>query len=185
MEPSFFNNSNNNSLTFSSNTMCTTSQRNITYSPMQQQIHEGVFTILTPICPQVFHTMLSDRYRNHYWHYRWHTPSPRQCTKTDLRMTQKRKQDELSINDPHLIIVSRDPPMAWPLLNSCGSLFFSWIIFVHKKIISLSAEACPGNTSWIFILCKLREIQYTVVPRRERERGENGRYQNHFLDIKI
>lgn len=89
-----------------------------------------------------------------------------------------------SINDPHLIIVSRDPPMAWPLLNSCGSLFFSWIIFVHKKIISLSAEACPGNTSWIFILCKLREIQYTVVPRRERE-GENGRYQNHFLDIKI
>lgn len=43
MEPSFFNNSNNNNLTFSSNTMCTTSERNITYSPIQQQIHEGVF----------------------------------------------------------------------------------------------------------------------------------------------
>lgn len=89
-----------------------------------------------------------------------------------------------SINDPHLIIVSRDCRMAWPLLNSCGSLFFlGFFLFTKKSLVCLLRrvpETLPG-----FLSYANSGKSNILLSQDERERGENGRYQNHFLDIKI
>lgn len=89
-----------------------------------------------------------------------------------------------SINDPHLIIVSRDHRMAWPLLNSCGSLsFLGLFLFTKKSLVCLLRrvpETLPG-----FLSYANSQKSNILLSQDERERGENGRYQNHFLDIKI
>lgn len=98
-----------------------------------------------------------------------------------------------SINDPYLIIVSGDSLMAWPLLNSCGSVFFlrDFFLFTRKSLVCLLRrvpETLP--TSWNYSILEFYPMQTPGNPKncccpkkRERE-GKKGRYQNHLLDIK-
>lgn len=87
------------------------------------------------------------------------------------------------------------PGIVW-WLGLCLTLvvpfFFLGIFFVHSKIISLSAKACPWNTSYelelfhpgILSYANSRKSNKLLLSQEEREGGKKGRYQNHFLDIK-
>lgn len=111
------------------------------------------------------------------------------------RLTQgwPRKGSKMSpsINDPHLIIVSGDSLMAWPLLNSCGSVFFLGIFFVHSKIISLSTEACPWNTFYELELFHPGILSYAnsrksnkLLSQEEREGGKKREIPKPLLGHK-